>query len=262
MGSGLFLSWLFIKFPKPNDLCQVTPWEQASSQDFLLEAFHPDLHHQRTTTSRTTQKYKSYNFLCQFSFSIESYQRNLRWRSRPRSCGSSSTSLAPRWWSPRLEGKKVIFHSMWSSSNWLIWWYHVIIRVSGEILEQKGDVGGKCCDIILQIWFFVIVILRAMPQNYWYLGWWCTIHSIHCTFELARGSITDLSDTCKKFIGGWLDDQMEKFARYFPTRPPATATIWIWMSRRSPPLSLSKVYPGTNVKQGKSTITNMENRYF
>ena len=158
--------------------------------------------------------------------------------------------------------RKWYLFSMWSSSNSLIWWYHVIIRVSGEILEQKGDVGGKCCDIILQIWFFVIVILRAMPQNYWYLGWWCTIHSIHCTFELARGSITDLSDTCKKFIGGWLDDQMEKFARYFPTRPPATATIWIWMSRRSPPLSLSKVYPGTNVKQGKSTITNMENRDF
>ena len=76
-----------------------------------------------TTTSRGRQRPgrpKSTNlitfcaaeFFSRFLF-IESYQRNLRWRLRRRSCGSSSTSLAPRWWSPRLEGKKV-----WNSSNW------------------------------------------------------------------------------------------------------------------------------------------------
>ena len=75
-----------------------------------------------TTTSRGRQRPgrpKSKNLItfcaAEFflTFSIESYQRNLRWRLRRRSCGSSSTSLAPRWWSPRLEGKKV-----WNSSNW------------------------------------------------------------------------------------------------------------------------------------------------
>ena len=36
-------------------------------------------------------------------------ENNLRWRLRRKSCGSSSTSSAPRWWSPRLAGKKHSF---------------------------------------------------------------------------------------------------------------------------------------------------------
>ena len=42
---------------------QVTPLGQAFSPDFLLEASHRDHHHPRTTTSRTTQKYKFINVL-------------------------------------------------------------------------------------------------------------------------------------------------------------------------------------------------------
>ena len=73
----------------------------------------------------------------------------------------------------------------------------------------------------------------AMPQNYWCLGWWCTIRSIHCTFE-ARGSIISRSDTCKKFIGGrqgWSKSLADTFQRGRRLQP----SEYEWAGDRLPP---------------------------
>ena len=105
--------------------CQVTHWELVSFLGFLLEPSPHALLHPRTTTSRTTQKYKMNSFYMSFCLRLFSIyvscviaktihcwdftENNLRWRLRRKSCGSSSTSSAPRWWSPRLAGKKHSF---------------------------------------------------------------------------------------------------------------------------------------------------------
>ena len=181
-------------YPKPNAWSQVTPWEQASFPDFLLEASHHDHHLLRTTTSRTTQKYKSYNFLFRAknsSFSIESYQRNLRWRLRRRSCGSSSTSLARRWWSPRLEGKKDR-NSKICRFPWLL--YAVVLSFYNH--SHCWNIREKNLEVMpmenVVTSFFKYDSLscsggaRAMPQNYWCLGWWCTSTSSTLFIALWR----------------------------------------------------------------------------
>ena len=140
-------------------VCQVTPWELVSFLGFLLEPFPHDHLHPRTTTSKTTQKYKLNLLLlsCVITTTIHDicwdFTKNiLRWRLRRKSCGSSSTSSAPRWWLPRLAGKKHSFmfccvSILHDTSQW-------------SALKNKTAIARWCrwkrAKSFLQIWSFPV----------------------------------------------------------------------------------------------------------
>ena len=128
-------------YPKPNAWSQVTPWEQASFPDFLLEASHPDHHHPRTTTSRTTQKYKSYNFLWEQKIPVSLLSL-------------TKETWGDAWGEGAVGAVQQVWHGDGDHQDWkvrktetvkfadfhgccLLWSCHFIITVIAEILERK-----------------------------------------------------------------------------------------------------------------------------
>ena len=187
---GVFFNF---DYPKPNAWSQVTPWEQASFPDFLLEASHPDHHHPRTTTSRTTQKYKSYNFLWEQKIPVSLLSL-------------TKETWGDAWGEGAVGAVQQVWHGDGDHQDWKVrkteskicrfpWLLYAVV-LSFYNHSHCWNIREKNLEVMpmenVVTSFFKYDSLscsggaRAMPQNYWCLGWWCTSTSSTLFIALWR----------------------------------------------------------------------------